>query len=144
MTQGGRPAHRQWRYIGLVAAGGAAGTALRAAVTLLVPDAGLFPVAVFGINLVGAFALGLLLEALARSGPDEGPRLGARLLAGTGVLGGFTTYSALATATAELTVAGHLATALTYAFGTVVLGAIASVAGIAAGRFASRGRGTAS
>lgn len=136
-----RPAHRQWRYIGLVAAGGALGTALRATVTLLVPEVEVFPVATFAVNLVGAFVLGLLLEALAWSGPDEGRRLSVRLLVGTGVLGGFTTYSALATATAGLTAAGLTWWAAAYALGTVLLGAVASIAGIAVGGLAGRRRG---
>ncbi|WP_308798215.1 fluoride efflux transporter FluC [Agromyces silvae] len=139
-----RPAHRQWRYVGLVAAGGALGTSLRAAVTLLVPEVDVFPVATFGVNLVGAFVLGVVLEALARSGPDEGPRLGVRLFVGTGVLGGFTTYSALATATAELTSAGSTWWAMAYGLGTVLLGAVASVGGIALGGLIGRRRGAAS
>ncbi|MDR5699199.1 fluoride efflux transporter FluC [Agromyces aerolatus] len=138
-----RPAHRQWRYVGLVAFGGTVGTALRAGVTLLMPEVEAFPVATFGVNVVGAFVLGVLLETLARSGPDTGRRLGARLFVGTGVLGGFTTYSALATATAELTSAGLPWWAMAYAFGTVLLGAVASVAGIAAGGVIGRRRGAA-
>lgn len=144
MAQGDRPAHLQWRYIVLVAAGGAVGTALRAALSSLIPDPGVFPTTVFAINLVGAFVLGLLLEALERSGPDEGARVSARLLVGTGVLGGFTTYSALATATAELATAGQAGAAVAYALGTVVLGAVASVAGIAVARVMTRRRGATS
>lgn len=139
-----RPAHRQSRYIGLVALGGALGTALRAAVTLLVPEVEVFPVATFGVNLAGAFILGVLLETLARSGPDEGRRLGVRLFVGTGVLGGFTTYSALAATTAELTSAGLTWWAMAYALGTVLVGAIASIAGIAVGGMIGRRRGAAS
>lgn len=112
--------------------------------TLLVPEVEVFPVATFGVNLVGAFVLGALLEGLARSGPDTGRRLGARLFVGTGVLGGFTTYSALATATAELTSAGLPWWAAAYAFGTVLLGAVASVAGIAVGGRLGRDPGEAS
>src|SRR5689334_12218407 len=110
-----RPAHRQWRYIGLVAAGGALGTALRAAVTLLAPETRDFPVATFGVNLLGAFLLGVLLEALARSGPGMGGAHALRLFVGTGVLGGFTTYSALAAASAGLTVTGLTWWAAVYA-----------------------------
>jgi CrcB protein len=133
-----RPAHLQWRYLGLVAVGGAVGTALRVAITMFVPDTEPFPVPVFAVNLVGALALGLLLEALARSGPDEGRRLGARLLVGTGVLGGFTTFSALATATAQLAIGDAPWWAAAYALGTVLLGAALSVAGIAVGRRVGR------
>lgn len=133
-----RPPYRQWRSLGLVAAGGTIGTALREAIALVVPDLEVFPVATFTINLLGAFALGLILELLARSGPDEGRPRGIRLLIGTGVLGGFTTYSALATATATLGVHGLLWWAMAYALGTVVLGAAMSVAGIALGHLGTR------
>ncbi|GAA4048956.1 fluoride efflux transporter FluC [Agromyces indicus] len=127
------PPHRRWRSLGLVAAGGTVGTALREALLLLAPDLARFPATTFAINLAGAFALGVLLEVLVRSGPDEGRRRDLRLLVGTGVLGGFTTYSALATATALLAVSGLAGWAIAYALGTVVLGAALSVAGIAVG-----------
>lgn len=133
-----RPPYRQWRYLGLVAAGGTIGTALREAVTMVVPDLDVFPIATFGINLLGAFALGLLLELLTRSGPDVGRRRGIRLLVGTGVLGGFTTYSALATATALLLMDGLWWWSMAYALGTALLGAVMSVAGIALGHVRRR------
>lgn len=126
-----RPAHRQWRLIALVALGGAAGTGVREGLALLIPVAGAFPTAIFLINLSGAFLLGLLLAGLLRSGPDEGRRRELRLLAGTGFLGGYTTYSSLSVATAQLLTGGHGPVGVGYAFGTVVLGALAAYAGIA-------------
>lgn len=126
-----RPAHLRWRLIGLVALGGAAGTGVREGLALLIPAAGAFPTAIFLVNLSGAFLLGLLLEWLLRSGPDEGRRRELRLLAGTGLLGGYTTYSSLSVATAQLLTGGHLLVGVGYAFGTVVLGALAAYAGIA-------------
>lgn len=134
------PPYRRWSLLGLVAAGGTVGTALRQGLLLLAPDLERFPVTTFAINLAGAFALGVLLEVLVRSGPDEGRRRGIRLLVGTGVLGGFTTYSALATATAVLAATGLAGWAVTYALGTVVLGAAMSVAGIAFGGAIARRR----
>ncbi|WP_371740714.1 CrcB family protein, partial [Frigoribacterium sp. CFBP 13712] len=89
--------HLRWRFIGLVALGGTIGTGLREALALSFPAApGSIPVTILLINVVGAFALGLLLESLMRRGPDAGRRRDLRLFIGTGVLGGFTTYSALA------------------------------------------------
>jgi CrcB protein len=129
----GCPVHLRWSSLGLVALGGAAGTGVREALALTWPaPAGGFPLTILLINVVGAFALGALLEALARRGPDEGRRRGIRLLVGTGVLGGFTTYSSLATDAAALT-GPALGTALAYAGITLVAGATASVAGIATG-----------
>ena len=127
-----RPVHLTWRYLGLVAAGGAVGTALRALLTIAIPPLGHVPVATFGINIVGAFLLGALLESLARRGPDEGRRRALRLLLGTGVLGGFTTYSALAVDTTLLLTRDTLGAALLYALGTIILGAVATWAGIVA------------
>jgi len=132
------PLHRRLPLVLLVVAGGALGTAARVAVTLVVPPAGSFDTAIFAINLVGAFVLGLLLERLLRSGPDEGRRRLVRLGVGTGVLGGFTTYSSLATETASLGGAGDVATATVYGLASVVLGVVAAAAGIALGARLSR------
>lgn len=126
-----RPVHLRWPYIALVAAGGAIGTVIRELLTLSIPSVGQLPVTTFGINVIGAFALGFLLDALVRRGPDEGGRRTLRLLLGTGMLGGFTTYSALATDTGILLVDGAVTLAVGYALGTLVLGAIATISGIA-------------
>nr|WP_241732239.1 CrcB family protein [Galbitalea soli] len=90
-------------------------------------------VVIVGINLLGALALGVLLEALVRSGPDEGRRRAIRLFVGTGVLGGFTTYSTLAVTTAGLLGEGRAAVGLGYALGSVILGALATTLGIVIG-----------
>jgi len=141
-----RPVHLRASSLGLVALGGAVGTGIREALALTWPaPAGGLPVTILLINLVGAFVLGALLEALALRGPDEGRRRGIRLLVGTGVLGGFTTYSALATDAAVLT-GSALGVALAYAALSIVAGAVASLAGIAVGgalhRRSAAGRGT--
>ena len=128
-----RPVHLRWRSIGLVVLGGTIGTGLREALALTFPAApGTLPVTILLINLVGAFALGLLLETLVRRGPDDGRRRDLRLLVGTGVLGGFTTYSALAVDTATL-LGDALPVGVAYAVGSVVVGSLASWAGIAVG-----------
>jgi CrcB protein len=132
--EGGRPEAAE---VGLVALGGAVGTGLRYGLSTLVPHWNAIPVATLGINLVGAFLLGLLLETLARSGLGPGRARSLRLGLGTGVLGGFTTYSALATDTALLT-GGHPGLAIGYALVTVVVGAAASVAGIRVARVGVR------
>ncbi|UOE43260.1 fluoride efflux transporter FluC [Agromyces larvae] len=146
MSLGNRPPHLQWRLIGLVALGGAIGTAARAglgiAVTAALPGA-VFPVTTFTVNLIGAFVLGVLLEALVLRGPDEGVRRSIRLFVGTGVLGGFTTYSAFSTDTARLLLAGETLIAAGYALGTVVLGGAASLGGILLARAAHRETGGA-
>ncbi|MBD4267628.1 CrcB family protein, partial [Xanthomonas citri pv. citri] len=68
--------------LGLVFAGGVVGTAVREALSLAFPAIGGVPVTIFAINVVGAFALGMLLEALVRCGPDVGARRSVRLFVG--------------------------------------------------------------
>jgi CrcB protein len=125
--------HLRPRLVALVAAGGAVGTALREAVALAVAPIGPFPLSIFVINIAGAFALGLLLQVLARRGDDTGGRRLMRLGLGTGVLGGFTTYSALSTDSAHLLAEGGLVVALLYGLATVVIGLGASGLGMLAG-----------
>jgi CrcB protein len=120
------------REVATVAVGGAVGVACREAIILVVPSLGGIPVAILIVNVIGAFLLGLLVEALAQRGPDAGARRSARLLLGTGLLGGFTTYSALA-ADGALLLGADPASGALYALGTLVLGAIAAFLGIALG-----------
>jgi CrcB protein len=146
-----RPAHLQWPLIALVALGGAVGTAAREALTLAFPvqtataDGTIgsvapgLPLTVGVINVGGAFALGILLAALATRGADVGRRRALRLTFGTGVLGGFTTYSALAADTAGLLTSGSAGQQLAgaaYAVGSIVIGGAASGLGM---WFGSRG-----
>jgi len=125
-----RPIHLRWRYVGLVAVGGSVGTAARETFSLAIPPLAGIPVAIFGINVAGALFLGALLESLARRGSDEGGRRTLRLLLGTGFAGGFTTYSALASDTGFLLTGGQPWTGVGYAVITVILGAVATLAGI--------------
>ena len=123
-----RPLHRIPHAVGLVLLGGMGGTALRYALGGLLPTPGGWPLATVSVNLVGAFVLGVLLEALARRGADVGGRL--RLAAGTGFCGAFTTYSALAVDTNRLLAAGRPVDALGYVALTVAGGFVASVLGV--------------
>ncbi|WP_367947923.1 CrcB family protein [Rathayibacter sp. VKM Ac-2858] len=124
------PLHLRPSAILLVAAGGAVGTAARYGTALALPPLGAVPVATIVVNLVGAFLLGLLLAGLARRGPDAGRRRTLRLLLGTGVLGGFTTYSTFSLDTAALLEGGRWAEVLLYAGGTLVLGTLAAALGV--------------
>ncbi len=132
-----RPLHLRWSSIGLVVAGGFIGTLARYLLSLALPEWGGMPWPIFLINIVGAFTLGWLLESLALRGPDLGARRAVRLWVGTGMLGGFTTYSTFAVGTDGLFVTGDVVPGIVYAVATVVVGAAASIAGIALG---SRGR----
>lgn len=125
-----RPSHLRWRSIGWVALGGAVGAAAREGAALLIPNLGAFPLAIPLVNVVGAFLLGYLYEAVTRLGPSASTGKNLKLLLGTGFCGGFTTYSTLAIDTSVLNSQGYLGLALAYAVGTVILGAFATWAGI--------------
>ncbi len=111
--------------------GGCGGTLARYGVSERIPETiAIWPVATFLINITGAFMLGFLLEALARRGKDKGKLRIIRLGVGTGFIGAFTTYSALAVETDLLVRADYLGVAIAYAFASVVVGIIFAVIGI--------------
>lgn len=104
--------------------------------TLAVPGAGQGLGITLTINLVGSLILGFFLEALSRRGSDSGRRRQARILLGTGLLGGFTTYSTLTVSTVELMGSGRVGAGIGYALVSVVGGLIAAGVGMAcAGRW---------
>lgn len=126
------------RSVALVFVGGALGTAARAALLAAVPFDATWPVGVFVVNVVGSFLLGTLVMVVARLlRPPRSEDL--RLLLGTGVLGGFTTYSALAADTVALARAGSVVEVVAYPLVSVVLGAVAAVAGMVVGDAVARG-----
>lgn len=125
-----RTATTTFAELGLVALGGALGTLGRYGLTLLVGDVAEFPLGVLLVNVSGAFGLGMLLELLALRGGDTGMHRGMRLLFGTGVFGGFTTYSLLATDVAVMLQQGQLVVGAMYAGVTLVVGGLASWFGI--------------
>lgn len=109
----------------LVGGGGVAGALCRHAVAVAGP--GTFPWGTLAANVTGAFLLGVLLyERRFRDAVPE--RL--RLVAGTGFLSSFTTYSTFAAETTNL--APHLAVAnvaVTYGLGLLAVIAGRAVAG---------------
>lgn len=126
--------HRRLPLVGLVLVGGAVGTGARHGVGLLLPTGGSgWPTATFIVNVVGSLALGVLLEALTCRGPETLGARAARLSLGTGVLGSFTTYSALATEVDALFRGGSAGLAVAYALLTVVAGVMAALVGVAVG-----------
>lgn len=128
-----RPPHLDLRLVGLVAAGGAVGTTARWALTEAVgTSAGGWPTATFVANLLGSFLLGALLEGLLRRGPESPRGRLVRLGVGTGVLGGFTTFSSLALEMERLLAGGQVATGVVYGAASVVLGLVACLLGVAA------------
>lgn len=134
-----RPPHVRPGALVLVAIGGAIGALLRCGLAgALTTSRDGFPTATFVTNVLGAFALGLLLELLARLGPDQGGRRLLRLGIGTGVLGAFTTYSTLAVEVTVLGRDGHAGLGALYGLGSAAAGFLAAAAGIAAAAVGNR------
>jgi CrcB protein len=127
-----RPPHLDPRLVVVVALGGAVGTAARWALTSAVGTSATgWPTATFVENLLGSFLLGALLEALLRRGLESRRGRLVRLGAGTGVLGGFTTFSSLAIEMERLIAAGQVTMSLLYGALSVLLGLLLCLAGIA-------------
>ncbi|GAA4162870.1 hypothetical protein GCM10022286_22440 [Gryllotalpicola daejeonensis] len=125
------PLHTRPLPVLLVFLGGALGTVSRYLLGLAIPTLGPgFPLPTFLVNLVGAFALGLLLEGLLRGGNDVGWRQRVRLLLGPGFMGGFTTYSSLCVETVLLTENGHYFVGGLYAVASLLLGVAAAAGGV--------------
>lgn len=102
------------------------GTAARLGIGLLVPDLGGFPTAILAVNILGALLIGVLAARLA--GPSD-----LRVFLGTGILGGFTTYSAFAVGSVELWTDAPLM-AVAYALASLAIGVAAAAFGLRWGR----------
>jgi CrcB protein len=123
-------------HIGWVFVGGGLGSALRygvgrAALAMAGPD---FPLGTLAVNVLGCTLMGVLAEWLAWR--DTGIDAAAKLFLTTGVLGGFTTFSAFALDAVALWQRGEALTAAAYAAGSVVLSIAGFLAGMALMRVA--------
>jgi CrcB protein len=127
-TQAPRPPG--WPSVLAVLVGGAIGTALRLGADALLPhpdDA--IPFSTLLVNTVGAFALGVLVARVWPTSPDW-----VRAGLGAGLLGSFTTFSAVAVSLIALTSAGEWMPAVLYLVATLLLGLGAAWLGLRAGR----------
>lgn len=137
-----RPHHTDPVLVVSVAAGGALGSLARYGLSHALPPHDGVPLGTLTENVVGAFVLGFLLQWLLSRGVENHRRRWLRLTLGTGVLGGFTTYSAFALELHGLLADGRAGIAVGYALATVVGGTLACVAGVAlAGSAARRAAG---
>jgi fluoride exporter len=110
--------------------GGILGTALRLGLDdLIVSPPTAFPLATLIINIVGSLALGILI---ARVWPTASNWVRAGL--GPGVLGGFTTFSAVMVSMVTLGAGGKVMLAIVYLVLTIVLGFGAAALGLRIGR----------
>lgn len=114
----------------LVAVGGALGSVCRylvgmATLRLFGPN---FPWGTLTVNIVGSLAIGVFVELIARRF-DASMEL--RLLAVTGFLGGFTTFSAFSLDVISLFERGEVLAAGTYVASSIVFSLVAVFVGLA-------------
>jgi CrcB protein len=108
------------------ACGGAIGVALR----YLVSITRLFPFGTLAVNGIGSFFIGVAFVILTAKGADR-----MIVFAMTGVLGGFTTFSAFSLDTFKLLEAGRMV----FAGGYVVASVVLSLAAVFSGFLLTRG-----
>jgi len=112
----------------LVFVGGGLGSTLRHTVNIVCPRwlGNAFPYNTFIINITGSMGMGLIAGYLSFKGEASQPW---RMFLMTGILGGYTTFSAFSLDAGLLYERGEIALALLYVAGSVVL----SLAGLFAG-----------
>lgn len=113
-----------------VALGGALGAAGRHFVSLSATRlfGASFPLGTLVVNVAGSFLMGLLIAYLTKKGNLAGPEW--RLFLATGVLGGFTTFSAFSLDAVFLWERGETGGAIFYVLGSVMLSILALIAGL--------------
>ena len=133
---------------GLVALGAMAGAGIRAGIGLLPLPKDDVPAGTLIVNLAGAFLLGLLYAVLdqlelaaARRHDHSGSRtrMVLRLLLGTGVMGGLTTYSTFLLEVDARLGQGRVGLALAYGIGSILAGWLAVLLGDLLGRTVLKG-----
>ena len=115
--------------------GGLVGTTLRALVEVVLPhDSRAFALSTLLVNVLGAFVLGVLVAALWLRVPGW-----VRVGLGPGMLGTFTTFSALAVSIVALAEAGDVVAAVLSVVLSIGFGMLSAWAGLELGsRLASR------
>ncbi|MGB3541564.1 fluoride efflux transporter CrcB [Rubrivirga sp.] len=114
------------RSVLLVALGGAVGAVARYGVGLWAVRFEVAPWGTWIVNAVGCLLIGIAIPAVR----DDG----ARLALVVGVLGAFTTFSTYSADTVLLWEAGHRGLAVANAAGSVIVGVVFVVIGLAVGR----------
>ncbi|OLP60532.1 hypothetical protein BJF93_22230 [Xaviernesmea oryzae] len=113
----------------LVAIGGALGSVGRYLVgaAMLRRFGSNFPWGTLTVNVTGCFAIGAVAALLTRMGGHDT----LRLFIITGILGGFTTFSAFSLETVTLIEAGRLMAACAYVAASLAISGLAVLAGLA-------------
>ena len=124
---------------GWLALGGGAGAALRYVLDVAVSSRWRrpFPLATFLINVSGSLALGLLVGWFYAGAAKPGWSLAVSVI-GTGLLGGYTTFSTASYDTLRLGREGRVVMALAYAVGTMAATIAAAASGLWLGEWWAR------
>jgi fluoride exporter len=111
-----------------VALGGAIGSAARFGVNQTAPHflGTEFPWATFIVNVIGSFAIGFVAAFIFAKMPENE---NLRLFLTTGILGGFTTFSAFSLDVMSLMQRGEITSAALYAIASVILSILAVFVG---------------
>ncbi len=121
------------RLLILATLGGALGSGTRHLVNIGITRAlgPAYPWATLTVNVVGSFLMGFLVDMIMRrfGGSPE-----MRTFLATGILGGFTTFSAFSLDISNLLGRGEAATALGYVVASVAISLLALYAGLALSR----------
>ncbi|MCX4429911.1 fluoride efflux transporter CrcB [Streptomyces sp. NBC_00271] len=129
---------REFAVLSVIAVGGAVGAGARYEAGQLWPTgSSAFPWTTLGINAVGCLIIGVFLVAVTEV---WSPHHLLRPFFGTGVLGGFTTFSTYCADIERLVAQERAGIALAYLAVTVVAAMVAVTIGVAAGRRALAGR----
>ena len=114
----------------LVGSGGALGSVCRYLMTIYVSRyvTIVFPMGTFLVNLTGCFIIGLLWGISARYAWLNADW---RFFLITGICGGYTTFSSFSYESIQLVRQGEYAYFFAYVLGSVILGLLATVAGLA-------------
>lgn len=128
-------ARQRWDLLVVIAAGGALGSLARWGVAEALPHrADEFPWSTFAVNIVGSFAIGVLMVLVLEVWP---PTRYVRPFLGVGVLGGFTTFSTFVYDGHALATHDAVVVAVGYAVVTVVAVLVAVAAGVMTARAAA-------
>ena len=119
--------------VSLIALGGAIGAACRyllGVVVMRLTGPADFPLAILSVNIIGSFLMGVFVVVAAQKGLTH-----LSPLVMTGLLGGFTTFSAFSLEAVTLMERGQIAAAGAY----VALSVVLSIGGLMLGLWIARG-----
>ncbi len=124
-----------WREVASVLLGGMVGTAARLGIDLMLPHGDAeFPLGTLIINVAGSLLLGLAVSTIWQRVPTW-----LRAGLGAGLLGAFTTFSAVMVSMVAMGASGEWMLAIGYLLASLVLGLGAAILGLKLGRRSTAG-----